>query len=87
MQITLHNVWKIGDANYVIKFNQTWWLGFYYELTSYINISKRKENYICDMSMFLFERILIIQIDDNKDGVFDFKEMIDFLLGTRRAVE
>lgn len=37
------------------------------------------------MSEFLFERVLIIQIDGNKDGIFDFGEMVAFLVGTNRA--
>ena len=37
------------------------------------------------MSEFLFERILIIEIDENKDGIFDFREMYKFLLNNKRA--
>jgi len=37
------------------------------------------------MSMFLFERILIIQIDENKDGIFDFNEMTKFILDHKMA--
>jgi len=37
------------------------------------------------MSHLIFERALILQVDDNKDGVFDFDEIKKFMIETQRA--
>lgn len=37
------------------------------------------------MSWLIFERSLILEVDENKDGVFDFQEVVKFMVDTHRV--
>jgi len=37
------------------------------------------------VAWLVFERSLILEVDENKDGVFDFEEVVKFMVDTNRV--
>ena len=37
------------------------------------------------MAWLVFERSLILEVDENKDGVFDFEEVVKFMVDANRV--
>lgn len=51
-------------------------------MEGFTNLLKADNIKLNKFSELIFERALIIQIDDNKDGVFDFNEVSNFMLAS-----